>query len=146
MNSKKISLFILSFLFAHAVSAQRSVFNSGWQCKYVEYTVKKSADTSHKLGNNWKDQFLIEKINMVDSSFNRQADVEKELQQLSNKKWQKVTLPHITFPEPLVIKKPREGIAYYKKDFFISEKLKGKKISIEFEGAMQITDVWMNGK
>ncbi|WP_413666881.1 glycoside hydrolase family 2 TIM barrel-domain containing protein [Mucilaginibacter sp. Mucisp86] len=146
MNPKKFSLIILSFLFAHTVFAQRSLFNSGWQCKYVEYAANKSSDTSHKLGNNWKDQFLIEKINIVDSSFNKHVDVEKELQQLSNKKWQKVTLPHIAFPEPLVITKPREGIAYYKKDFFVSEKLRGKRLSIEFEGAMQIADVWMNGK
>lgn len=65
---------------------------------------------------------------------------------LKDANWQPATLPHIAFPEPLVIERPREGIAYYKKSFTIPANYKGQHISIEFEGAMQIAWVWFNGK
>ena len=65
---------------------------------------------------------------------------------LKGLKWQAVTLPHIAFPEPLVIVKPREGFAYYQKQFTIADQLKGKRLSIEFEAAMQVSELWLNNK
>ena len=39
-----------------------------------------------------------------------------------------------------------EGVCYYRKTFSIPAQYKGKKITIEFECAMQQSDVWINGK
>ncbi|WP_447640553.1 MULTISPECIES: glycoside hydrolase family 2 TIM barrel-domain containing protein [Chitinophagaceae] len=146
MNYKKIFLSVLCFLGVHIGWSQRSLFNNNWQFKSIEYGTAQSFDTSRKLGNNWKDQFLIEKIDAVDSSSKQRTNISKELQSIQDRQWQYVTLPHTAFPEPLVIAKPREGIAYYKKNFFIDKKLLGKKISILFEAAMQVADVWVNGQ
>lgn len=146
MEYKKYFLFILSLLLTHVVFAQRKPFNDNWQFKAIEYTAEKTADASRRLGNDWKDQFLIEKINTVDTSTKVYVDVVSELQRLDDKPWKTVTLPHTAFSEPLVIIKPREGVAYYKKDFFIDKKLQGKIISIEFGAAMQVADVWVNGR
>jgi beta-galactosidase len=98
------------------------------------------------LGKNWTDQFLTESVEK--SADTRIADfsLREELNKLTKNKWQKVTLPHTAVVEPLVIANPWEGIAYYRKTFSLDKSLRGKRVTIEFEGAMQLTDVWFNGK
>lgn len=61
-------------------------------------------------------------------------------------KWQNVTLPHTAKIEPLVIKKPWEGISWYKKDFDARPDWENKKVYITFEAVMQTVEVWLNGK
>lgn len=60
--------------------------------------------------------------------------------------WEKVTLPHTPRIEPLVVNAQWQGICWYRKDFSLATDHHGKKILIEFEGAMQIAEVWVNGK
>jgi beta-galactosidase len=59
--------------------------------------------------------------------------------------WDRVTLPHTPVIELLVVNDQWQGICWYRKNFKIDTVFKGKKIFIEFEGAMQIADVWING-
>lgn len=146
MKYKRILFSLFGLLYITAVLSQRNSFNTNWQFKCVEYSTATSSDTTRKLGNSWKDQFQIEKIDAVDSFPQQRPDINKELLSIQDRQWQSVILPHTAFPEPLVITKPREGIAYYKKDFFVDKKLFGKKISILFEAAMQVADVWVNGQ
>lgn len=58
--------------------------------------------------------------------------------------WENVTLPHTAHIEPLVVNNQWQGICWYKKTFSISDFSKDKKYFIEFEGAMNIIDVWIN--
>lgn len=62
-------------------------------------------------------------------------------------KWQMVRLPH--YPQLLPLRHPwkpdNEGISWYRKHFHLSKKYKNSKIFIEFEGADQVADVWING-
>lgn len=60
--------------------------------------------------------------------------------------WQTVNLPHTAFIESIPANKQWQGICWYKKKFTIPKRWKDKKISIHFEGAMQVADVWINGK
>ncbi len=60
--------------------------------------------------------------------------------------WEKVKLPHTPRIEPLVVNDQWQGICWYRKNFSVDVSHRGKKIFIEFEGAMQIADVWVNGK
>ena len=60
--------------------------------------------------------------------------------------WQTISLPHTAKVEPLVIKEPWVGVSWYKKDFGAKSEWKNKVVSIEFEAAMQVADVWLNGK
>lgn len=60
--------------------------------------------------------------------------------------WETVSLPHTAKIEPLVVKKPWEGISWYKKDFVLKPEWKGQKVLVKFEAVMQQADVWINGK
>ncbi|HVW59921.1 MAG TPA: glycoside hydrolase family 2 TIM barrel-domain containing protein [Puia sp.] len=60
--------------------------------------------------------------------------------------WQTVGLPH-SFSIPY-FQSPDFyiGNGWYRKHFTVSEKDRGKQLSLEFEGAFQVTEVFVNGK
>ena len=63
--------------------------------------------------------------------------------------WQKVTLPH-AFNEDEAFKVDihvlTDTVMWYRKHFVLPKETKGKKVFIEFEGARQGVDVYVNGK
>ena len=63
--------------------------------------------------------------------------------------WKKITLPH-AFNEDdayrVDIHGLATGISWYRKHFTLPQSAKGKKVFIEFEGARQGAEVWINGK
>jgi len=60
--------------------------------------------------------------------------------------WEEVSLPHTARIEPLVVNDQWQGICWYRKHFAMADVYRDYKIFIEFEGAMQIADVWINGR
>lgn len=71
----------------------------------------------------------------------------REYPAIPAKAWQDVTLPHSATIEPIGgTTSTWEGVAYYKKSFAVPANWRGKRIVIEFEGAMQQSDVWLNGR
>jgi beta-galactosidase len=60
--------------------------------------------------------------------------------------WETVSLPHTPRIEPLVVNDQWQGICWYRKSFALESFHRGRKIFIEFEAAMQIAEVWVNGK
>ncbi len=65
------------------------------------------------------------------------------------KKWENINLPHTVRLEQYMNSGPGktyQGDAMYVKHFPLSEKEDGKKLYLEFEGAMGVSDVWVNGK
>ncbi len=146
-NMKKMICFLALVIVAAygSLFAQTTSFNQGWSFVGLEFANQQKVDSLRKLGNKWEDQFLIQQVE-TKQDFDAVPEYKNLLHTLSTKKWQKVSLPHIAFPEPLVIVKPREGMAYYKKEFTIDKARKGKIITIEFEAVTQICNVWVNGK
>lgn len=63
-----------------------------------------------------------------------------------DKAWEEVTLPHTAHTEPLVIVNPWQGVSWYRKSFDADKAWEGGKIFVNFEGAMQTAEVWLNGK
>ncbi|MCD6205371.1 MAG: DUF4982 domain-containing protein [Candidatus Marinimicrobia bacterium] len=61
--------------------------------------------------------------------------------------WQTVQLPHA--PKIMPLRQPWrpdfEGINWYRKQFCLPEDFADAKLFIEFEGADQVTEVWING-
>lgn len=57
-----------------------------------------------------------------------------------------VRLPHTSRLEPMVVTDQWQGICYYAKQFDVSEASLEKELFLKFEGAMNIADVYINGK
>lgn len=61
-------------------------------------------------------------------------------------KWEEVNLPHTANLEQLTVKDQWQGICFYRKDFTLKHNQRNKSISLQFDGAMNVADVWLNGK
>ena len=77
------------------------------------------------------------------------GDVQAESPKFADDDWKTVTLPH-AFNEDeafkLNIKDLTDTIVWYRKHFRLPEDAKGRKVFIEFEGARQGIDLYVNGK
>jgi beta-galactosidase len=60
--------------------------------------------------------------------------------------WQKVTLPHTANIEPKIANNQWQGVSWYAKNFTLAKEMKGKKLFLKFEAAMNIAEVWVNAK
>ena len=60
--------------------------------------------------------------------------------------WETVSLPHTPHIEAHDVVLPLQGQAWYRKTFFLPETYQGKKIFVEFEGAMQNAILYVNGR
>lgn len=60
--------------------------------------------------------------------------------------WETVSIPHTLRYEPYNVILPLQGQCWYQKHIYIDKQLEGKKIYLEFEGAMQESDIYVNGK
>lgn len=86
-------------------------------------------------------ELIKKEVDFAITSFN------KEYSKLTSKQWINVVLPHTAIVEPIVNSQPSwEGVCYYRKSFTPKTDWKGKKLFLEFEGAMQQSDVWINGR
>ena len=99
MRLKLITLFTLFILTIHSAYAQTKTisFNEGWDFVGLEFANKTAIDSLRKLGSNWNDQFLIEQIEST-QELEPAPDYKQLTQKLSDKRWKKITTPHIAFP------------------------------------------------
>lgn len=155
-----IGLLILCFYFIPA-SAQRQHINFDHNWQFYKFKSNDTLPHNIKLYDTTKKGFAAQFTNekVKDGIDKTLADIiQQELQEASvdflneysripKNGWQQVSLPHTANVEPFVTGPDMwQGIAYYKKQFSVDEKYKGQSITIEFEGAMQQSDVWLNGK
>jgi beta-galactosidase len=89
------------------------------------------------FNNNW------EFVKNADTSINQQLFNPHQLKVA----WQTVSLPHTANIEP-VIKTAQQwqGICFYRKFFTLDKNDAGKHIAIRFDAAMNLADVYLNGK
>jgi hypothetical protein len=64
----------------------------------------------------------------------------------SDASWTAVTVPHSTKWVTHSAMTAYEGISWYRKHFTLSSANAGKKVFLEFGAAMQVADLWLNGK
>ncbi|MBC7915700.1 MAG: glycoside hydrolase family 2 protein [Pyrinomonadaceae bacterium] len=94
-------------------------------------------------------------ITLTKSSFNSNWQFVKEFNgeinenlysKTGNLQWLSISLPHTANIEPLVTKTRQwQGISLYRKFFTLPQSSINKHIAINFEGAMQEADIYLNG-
>jgi beta-galactosidase len=62
--------------------------------------------------------------------------------------WEQVNLPHTVRLEPFNASGMRnyQGVCWYQKHFAMQPEWRGRIVQLVFQGAMQVADVWLNGK
>lgn len=82
------------------------------------------------------------------TAFNHDWRFAKDTVSVSPAQWQPVTLPHTWNVSDVMDDVPGyyRGIGWYRKTLFIDSKTTGKELFLFFEGANQVTDVFVNGK
>ncbi|MGM9688190.1 MAG: glycoside hydrolase family 2 protein, partial [Alloprevotella sp.] len=129
--------------------AQRQSLNADWLFQRV---AGRSAATwqAGQQGTDWNSQFNVQhseagsghsSLAVPDSLL--QAE---QFQLRAAAAWQAVELPHTAYVEPYVIQSPWQGVCYYKRSLHITPEQAEGLLWIEFEGAMQLADIWVNGK
>ncbi|WP_163397301.1 glycoside hydrolase family 2 protein [Flavobacterium fluviatile] len=101
-------------------------------------SVVTAQETSVKLDFNkdWK----FTKVNETTT-----ADTDLIQPNYNDANWEKVSLPHTANIEPLIVNNQWQGVCWYRKTFKVDASEKDKKVFLEFEGAMNIAKVWING-
>ncbi len=64
----------------------------------------------------------------------------------NNGVWENVMLPHTPKIEKIDVTQHFQGISRYKKEFLLPKEFVGKRLILEFEAVMQVTEVFVNGK
>lgn len=145
MNKKNIVFFALSLLFALPLGAHSIKINTDWEFQRLKKEQKQIEIKNQ--GSDWSSQFNIQHVEAQNQALAVHPDtLKQEFNQLSMGNWEKINLPHTPFVEPLVVLHQWQGICYYRKILNVSEKEIDKQLWLEFEGAMHLADVWVNGQ
>lgn len=150
--NKRISLLIISsFACFLLVSAQRFSLNEDWQFIRLDDNSDRKQWQIQNQGTDWNSQFNVVHIDGgksdKKSALSLSDSVLKyEQQAISKGKWHKVRLPHTAAIENLVIQHPWQGVCYYKRKLNLSAQQMASQRWLEFEGAMQLADIWINGQ
>lgn len=145
MNKKNIVFFALSLLFALPLGAHSIKINTDWEFQRLKKEQKQIEIKNQ--GSDWSSQFNIQHVEAQNQALAVHPDtLKQEFNQPSMGNWEKINLPHTPFVEPLVVLHQWQGICYYRKILNVSKKEIDKQLWLEFEGAMHLADVWVNGQ
>ncbi len=91
------------------------------------------------------DAWRFERVDSQTNSF--PGDPPESAVAFKDAKWEKVCLPHTPRIEsPEQAQKYFQGVCWYRRHIAPDKTWRGEKISLQFEGAMQVADVWVNGR
>lgn len=144
-EQKEYCIFALSLLFALPLGAHSIKINTDWEFQRLKKEQKQIEIKNQ--GSDWSSQFNIQHVEAQNQALAVHPDtLKQEFNQLSMGNWEKINLPHTPFVEPLVVLHQWQGICYYRKILNVSKKEIDKQLWLEFEGAMHLADVWVNGQ
>ena len=109
--------------------------------------IRNQNTSDHKT---WESQYNIEHVATSGDRFDlnpKQLELTKksELKLVTNKTWEPVTLPHAGWIRPMGKADIWQGVAYYRRTLDFPYLWLGKLVSLTLEGAMQSSDLWING-
>lgn len=144
---KRLSTTIVLGLFLSVTLCfgQKKNINDSWEFQRLN-TAQRQVEIKNQ-GTDWSSQYNVEHVSSKDNVLAVSPDTLKdEFAQLTSGTWQSVRLPHTPFIEPYVVLKQWQGVCYYRKSLKIDKKDADKQLWLEFEGAMHLADIWVNGK
>ncbi len=137
------SVFIICFCLTSI--AQRKTINDNWEFQRLERTTEKVEIRNQ--GTDWSSQYNVEHTSGSNNELRIPEDTLKaEFEILKKGTWSAVSLPHTPFIEELTVLHQWQGICYYRKKLSISTAEAANQLWMEFEGAMHLADIWVNGK
>lgn len=141
-----IALLCLAGAFTNLSAQQQRLLNNGWQFQRLG-TATPIGEIKNQ-GSDWYSQFNVEHVQTTQQQGLAVPPdtLRREFTLLEQGKWEKVSLPHTPFIEPLVVLHQWQGICYYRRQFNLKPEETGKHLWLEFEGAMHLADVWVNGR
>lgn len=144
MNNRFIHLLLLLGLCA-SLSAQRRNINADWQ--FMRLSEETSTAEIKNQGSDWSSQYNVEHVSAAISQLQVAADtLKREFSLMQQQEWEQVRLPHTPFIEELTVLHQWQGICYYKRTLRVTPEEAAGRLWIEFEGAMHLADVWVNGQ
>ncbi len=98
----------------------------------------------------WQSQYNIAYVELGDDRYDIKPDQleslkNQELKLASKLEWEKATLPHTANIEKLGVYQPWQGICFYKRTIDVPNEWQGKTVALTLEGAMSVSDLWLNG-
>jgi beta-galactosidase len=120
-------------------------FNKNWQFTRINENTANRAEVKNQ-GSGWSSQYDVTHTTSDAQLAVSKQTLTKEFNQLNESEWEDVSIPHNPVVEDLTVKHQWQGICYYKKRFVVEDSRKESLCFLEFEGAMQLADVWINGK
>ena len=141
-----IALLCLAGAFTSLSAQQQRLLDDGWQFQRLE-TAAPTGEIRNQ-GSDWASQFNVEHVQSTpQQGLAVPADtLHREFALLERGTWETVSLPHTPFVEPLVVLHQWQGICYYRRRFSLQPEEAGKRLWLDFEGAMHLADVWVNGQ
>ncbi len=144
--------FMVLFATSLSLSAQtiRKNLNADWQFMRLDDVPAHTFEAGQQ-GSSWESQFNVQHVRTSDGNFRlalSDSTLTAERQQLAaaNAPWENVCLPHTAKIEDFVIRQPWQGICYYRRNLQVSAEEAAHPLWLEFEAAMQLCDIWLNGK
>lgn len=145
MNRKIILAFAWTSLSFLSLNAQTYQLDNGWEFQRLDKVQKQAAIKNQ--GSDWSSQFNIQHVKAENLLLAVHPDtLAREMKQLAKGEWEQVSLPHTPFIEPLTVLHQWQGVCYYRKTITINPEDEHKQLWLEFEGAMHLADLWVNGK
>lgn len=145
MNKVILCTMIMGLGISLSAFAQKRTINRDWEFQRLTERVQ-NAEIKNQ-GTDWNSQYNVEHVNAAVSELRVPEDTLKaEFNLLRNGEWANVSLPHTPFVEDLTVLHQWQGICYYKKQLVITPDEAQRQLWIEFEGAMHLADIWINGK
>lgn len=137
-------LFMLTVCAGIPVKAVRINLNGGWQ--FQRLNSRQVKGEIRNQGSGWESQFNVEHV-AASSLLRVPEDTLKSEQELLRQgNWEEVRLPHTPYIEDLVVLHQWQGVCYYRRKLEILPSWEDKQLWLEFGGAMNLADVWVNGE
>ncbi|WP_039968203.1 glycoside hydrolase family 2 protein [Bacteroides fluxus] len=141
----KIATALCLLLLCLPIGAQKKNINAAWEFQRLNRT-QRQVEIKNQ-GSDWSSQYNIEHVSQQSKGLTVPSDtLRDEFALLASGQWERVSLPHTPFIEPLVVLHQWQGVCYYRKQLRIDKQDINKQLWLEFEGAMHLADVWVNGK